>query len=409
MRFARTGQLLRIAIRNVRRSHLHTVLAVTAALTGTGGLTVCIGYAAAGREKILYQFQQMGTNLIIVTPAQSRAVGGRARTGTIVTTLRETDFRALMSGVPDISEASPTASTVLRVRAGDLTKNTPVIGCAPEYFAIRHWRVRMGTLFEKEDGKRAARVAVLGATAARDLFGQEDPTGRRLVIGSVPFTIAGVLAERGQGLDAANEDSQIYVPLETAMHRLINVDYFTSILLQVDKLSAMDSTASMVAEVLSQRHRVASQSEADFQVQNQKALLDTQLAAFARLTFFLRWIAACTLTVASLGIFGVAWIGVGQRIKEIGTRRAMGATAIDILTQFFAEGITGPIIGCGVGMVAAWFTLRTIDSRVGQPFIFSGKEVVEAAALSLALYAASTLLCCARAIRVEPSVALRAE
>jgi putative ABC transport system permease protein len=221
--------------------------------------------------------------------------------------------------------------------------------------------------------------------------------------------VSGVLAERGQGLDAANEDAQVYVPLKAAMHRLMNVDYFGAIVVQIASWQEMNRAAASIAAILERRHRFESFSGPDFRVQNQKALLDAQLATFGRLTFFLRWIAASTLSVASLGIFAVAWIGVGQRVREIGTKRALGATVWDVLGEFFAEGIAGPVIGCSAGILAAWFVLRTIDLRMDQPFLFSPSIVAGTAGVSLMLYAFSTLLCCMRAARVHPSVALRSE
>jgi putative ABC transport system permease protein len=279
----------------------------------------------------------------------------------------------------------------------------------PAWFVIRNWSTRTGSLFTAEDDQGARRVGLLGATAARDLFGEADPTGLRISINRVPFTVSGVLTERGQGLDAADEDSQIYVPLQTAMLRLMNLDHFQSILLQVDSWRSMEDVAQQVSALLSQRHRYFSFSGPDFQVQNQKALIETQLAAFARLTFLLRWIAACTLSVASLGIFGVAWIGVGNRTREIGTCRAIGATAPDVLLQMFAEAILGPTLGCGAGVCLAWITLRFIDQREGQPFLFSRQAAAEVVFISVVLYSLAALGCSLRAIRIGPAVALRAE
>lgn len=158
----------------------------------------------------------MGTHIIIVTPAESRAVGGRARTGTLVTTLRGPDYHALVEQVPEIVASSPTISTVLRVRAGDLTKNTTIVGCGSAYFAVRDWSTQSGDLFDAADDRSHRPVALLGATLARDLFGESDPIGRRINIGREPFEVSGVLRERGQGLDAANEDVEVYVPLATA-------------------------------------------------------------------------------------------------------------------------------------------------------------------------------------------------
>jgi putative ABC transport system permease protein len=409
MNLVRAAQLVRISLRNFRRSHLQAALAIAAAIGGTGGVIVCTGYAASGRQKVFDQFRRMGTNTIVVTPQQSRSVGGRARTGSIVITLRDADYRAILRGVPNLAASSPMVATTMRIRAGDLTKSTTIIGCMPAWFVIRNWSPRTGSLFTAEDERSARRVVLLGATAARDLFGEADPTGRRISINRVPFTVGGVLTERGQGLDAADEDSQIYVPLETAMLRLMSIEYFQSILLQVDSWRSMDAVTQQVSALLSRRHRSFSFSGPDFQVQNQKALIETQLAAFGRLTFLLRWIAACTLSVASLGIFGVAWIGIGHRTREIGTCRAMGATAPDVLLQMFAEAILGPTIGCGAGVCLAWITLRFIDQRASQPFLFSRQAAAEVVFISVFLYSLAALGCSLRAVRIGPAVALRSE
>ena len=234
MQMRRVQQIIEISARNFWRFRLQAVLITLATMTGTAGVLVSTGYAAGGRQKILDQFARLGTNVIIVTPQQSRAVGDRARTGSSVTTLNPPDYKAIRQSVGGISSASPTVVSVLRIRAGDLTKNATVVGCMPEYFAIKHWLPLLGEVFDERADRQQARVTVLGATAARDLFGDIDPTGSRITINRVPFTVAAVMSERGQGLDASNEDDQVYVPLDTAMHRLLNVDYFNAILLQID-------------------------------------------------------------------------------------------------------------------------------------------------------------------------------
>ena len=405
----RLTQLLRVGLRNFRRSRLQAALATLSALSGTGGIVVCSGYGAAGRAKIFDQFRSMGTNLVLVTPRQSRAVGGRARTGAIATTLREGDYKAILRAVPEIAASSPTVATTLRMRAGDLTKSTTVVGCLPDFFVIRRWGADKGALFSAVDDATEQRVALLGTTTARDLFGTGDPVGRRIILGSGPFIVSGVLAERGQGVDAANEDTQVYVPLKTAMRRLLNQDYFASILVEINSWEAMDAGAGEIAGVLAGRHRFFLFGGPDFEVQNQKSLIETQLAAFARLTFYLRWIAVSMLAVASLGIFGVAWIAVGNRRREIGTCRAIGATAADVLAQYAAEGIAGPALGCAAGIAAAWPTLRIIDARIGQPFLFSPALAGYAALVSIALYTSATLATCWRTTRIRPSTALRSE
>jgi len=409
VRILRFQQVLTVASSNFWRYRLQAVLLIVASVTGTAGVIVSTGYAAGGRQKILDQFAQLGTNVIIVTPQQSRAVGGRARTGSVVTTLNESDYKAIVQSVAGIASSSPTVSSTLRIRAGDLTKNTTIVGCNSEYFAIKHWAIALGFSFDESALRPQPRTALLGATAARDLFGEVDPTGSRITINRVPFTVEGVLAERGQGLDSSNEDDQVYVPLDTAMHRLMKIDYFNSIMFTLENRSSMDSAADQIHQLVGRRHHHGASFEDDFLVQNRKSLIDTQLSAFSRLTFLVRWIAVSALVVSSLGVFAVTWIGIRNRTREVGTCRAIGATRKDILVQFFAEGSLGALVGGSAGVAFAYAALRFIDGRVQQPFLFSATDAFLEAFTSIALYSAFTLTSSLRAIRIQPLVALRTE
>jgi putative ABC transport system permease protein len=409
MPILRLIQLLQLAARNFRRFRLQAVLITIAAMTGTSGVILSTGYAAGGRQKILNQFAQLETNVIVITPQQSKAVGGRARTGALVTTLNAGDLKAIRQSVEAISSTSPTVASVLRLRAGDLTKKTTVIGCDPDYFPIKHWRAVMGYEFDERASRQQARVALLGWTAARDLFGSSDPTGSHITINQVPFTVAGVLAERGQGLDASNEDDEVYVPLDTAMHRLMNITYFNSILIDISDLSHIDGAAAQINELLLLRHRRTTPDRDDFLVQNRKSLIDTELAAFARLTFLVQWIAASAFAVSSLGLFALTWIGIKNRTREIGTRRAIGAARSDILIQFFVEGTLGALIGGAAGVVAGSFALRALDARLSQPFVFSTAGSLVGVTVSILIYSTFTFSSSLRAVRIPPLVALRAE
>jgi putative ABC transport system permease protein len=405
----RLCQLLRLSARNFWRFRLQAVLVTLAAMTGTSGVIISAGYAAGGRKKILDQFSRLGTNIIVVTPQQSRSVGGRARTGSLITTLNARDLKAIRQSVAGIYSSSATVGTVYRIRAGDLTKKTTVVGCDPDYFTIKNWPIARGNLFDEKAARQQTRVALLGATAARDLFGSSDPTGTHITINLVPFTVAGVLAERGQGLDASNEDDQVYVPIDTAMHRLMNIDYFNAILFDIDDWSRIESSAAEIHQLLDSRHRQTPSGEDDFLVQNRKSLLDTQLSAFARLTFLVRWIAASALVVSSLGVFAVTWISIRNRTREVGTRRAIGATRTDILLQFFAEGTFGALMGGATGILAGNIALRTIDARLSQPLVFSATAAFGEVLASVMLYSTFTFISSLRAIRIRPLVALRAE
>jgi len=193
------------------------------------------------------------------------------------------------------------------------------------------------------------------------------------------------------------------------MHRLMNIDYFNAILFDIADWSRMDSSAAEINQLLATRHRHATSAQDDFLVQNRKSLIDTQLAAFARLAFLVRWIAASALFVSSLGVFAVTWIGIRNRTREIGTRRAIGAARSDILLQFFAEGTLGALIGGVSGIVLGNLALRVIDARLNQPFLFSTRASLVEVLASMLLYSTFTFISSLRAVRIQPLVALRAE
>lgn len=396
------------SLRSIWRFPLRSGLLLLSAMLGVAGVTSAINYAAEGRLKALNQIRRMGTNILVVTPQQSRAVGGRARTGAIVTTLIEQDYAAIQRELPDIAQSSATTTGSFLVKAGDLSKNScPVIGVEPNYFSIRNWIAADGFIFGSADARRSSRVVLLGWTVARDLFGDASPVGRRVLINRVPFEVTGVLAERGQSLDAGNEDNQVYVPLTTAMHRLMNVSYYSSLIFEIATWDRMDEDAQAIREILIRRHHVLTNLPADFQIQNQKSLIDTETLTAERLAFLVRWVGLSGLFVSGLGILAITWIAVRERTGEIGTRRALGATASDILFQFLFEAAIVSLIGCLVGLAAGWEGSRLIAQRAGLPFDFDWSAARFVILLSAGLNLAFALFPSGKAALLHPVGALK--
>jgi putative ABC transport system permease protein len=377
------------------------------AALGVSGVVCSVNYGASGTKQILDQIRRLGTNVLIITPAQSRVVAGRARTGSAVTTLVERDYRAVKMEMLSRTRSSAFVTQSFWNKAGDFSKNGVVVGCEPEYFAIKDWPVVSGDLFGSAQERTASRVAVLGYTVAADLFGASSPIGQPMMINRVPFTVIGVLSERGQGLDVSNEDSQIYVPLTTAMRRLMSVDHYAGIVLEIDSMDSMDAAANESRSLLHQLHRIQLNRADDFQIQNQKSLLDTQMAAARRLGFFLRWIAASALAVSGLGIVSITWIAMKERTREIGTRRALGATARDIFLEVTCETLTLALGGGVLGMALSWPASRLISGAVGLPFVFDKKSAVLAFAASAALNLAFSIFPSQKAASISPMEALR--
>jgi putative ABC transport system permease protein len=397
------------AWRLTARYPLRTGLLVVAAALGVAGVVCSADYVEGGTAQLLDQIRRLGTNVLIVTPAESRAIAGRARTGTPVTTLDERDYTALKTTIRGVGRSSAVVTRQFRIKAGDLSKTTTVVACEPDYFAIRSWSVADGAVWTAVQERQSARVALLGRTAALDLFGRADAVGRRITINRVPFQVVGVLTERGQGLDVGNEDTQVYVPLTAAMRRLANVTFYSAVVVEIASMDRMDPAADELRALLHLRHHIQPSRPDDFQVQNQKTIIDTQMAAASRLRALLRWIAAGALLVSGLGIAAINWIAVKARTRELGTRRALGATAADIFLQTQYEATAVALAGGAAGLAAAWPLSREIGRAAGLPFVFDAPRAVLAFAIAVALNLACALWPARAAASISPMEALQSE
>jgi len=406
---ARRLQIVRRSLRLLCRYRLRSALLISSAALGVIGVVCSVNYGASGTRQLLDQIRRLGTNVLIITPAQSRTIAGRARTGSPVTTLVERDRMTLEREVLTRKRSSALVNSSFWIKAGDLSKNAAAVGCEPDYFAIKNWPIASGELFDGTQERTIARVAVLGHTVANDLFGKASPLDSRILINRVPFTVIGVLTERGQGLDVRNEDNQVYVPLTAAMHRLMNVDNYAAIVVELDSLSVMDAAAEQVRSILHQLHHVSPTQRDDFQIQSQKALLDTQTASTNRLGFFLRWIGASALSVSGLGVLGITWIAVRERTREIGTRRALGATEIDVFLQIAVESATVALTGGLLGLVLSWPISRIISDSAGLVFVFDGRTAALAFAAAVILNLFFSLWPSRKAAHLDPIEALRHE
>ena len=397
------------SLRLILRYPLRSVLLVLSAALGVSGVVCSMNYGASGTDKVLEQIRRLGTNVLIITPAQSRSVAGRARTGAAVTTLVKRDYVAIKRNVLTRRRSSALATQSFWTKTSDISKNAVIVGCEPDYFVAKDWTVVAGQLFDATHERTAARVAVLGHTVAVDLFGGSSAAGHQMMINRVPFTVIGVLRERGQGLDVSNEDNQIYVPLRTAMRRLMNVDHYAGILVEVDSFQSIDQAANQIRSLLHQAHHIPPNQPEDFQVQNQKTLLDTQMAAAERLGSFLRWIGASALVVSGLGIVAITWIAVRERTREIGTRRALGATSADIFLQMQCENGSLALLGGLLGIGLSWLISRLVSAWVGLPFVFDEKNALLTFGVAATLNLGFSLLSSRKAASISPMEALRYE
>ena len=378
--------VFRESIRTLVRYPLRSALIVLSTLLGSGGVVACTDYAAGGRQKITEQLGRLGTNILIVTPRQSRSLGGRARTRDLVTTLNEADYNSIRRELPAFRNSSAFLARSFLVKAGTLVKKSCVVmGVEPDYIQIKRWPVQEGDFFVTADLRKMTRVAVLGSKVAQDLFEDASPIGERILINRVPFRVIGVMSERGQGLDSANEDDQIYVPLQIEMRRLAAVDYYSGILLGVDKWEDMDRAAHEISKLLHVRHSSVAKVQDDFQVQNQKQLVETQLMASNQLMFYVRCITVGALAISGLGVLAISWMGVKERTREIGTLRALGAARWHVFLRISSEAATLSLVGSVIGSAVGLLSASILAKWANQDLVFDKGTALMATLLCVTL------------------------
>jgi putative ABC transport system permease protein len=391
---------LRLALRQLWRFPWRSGL-----MLGCGGMSAALvmaalNYTAAGRAQFLAQLDAWGANTLIITPALSRSVGGRARTGAPVTTLRTADLAALRAAAPAISAAAEMATGAFLAKAGDLAKNNAsIVGVSAGYFDLRQWLPAAGRDFTPAEAREAARLALLGAGVARDLFPGGAPTGRRIFINRVPFIVVGVLAARGQRLDATNQDDQIYVPLLTLRHRLLQRDYDSALFLTVSSSTLMSAVAEQATLLLRRRHHLAPAQPDDFQIQDQQTLLATRAAAARRLQQLVRTAGAGGLLAAGLALLALHLLALGARRRELAIRRALGATTAALLAQLAAE---AGLLAVGIAALAAaagWAFTRVAENWARLPPRFDLATATEVCLAAIVLDMLCALLPARRAAR----------
>jgi len=387
---------------------LRTLLSVTGVVVGVGVVVVMVAAGRGAERALLDRIRAMGTNLILVSAGQTRIVAGRARQTATVTTLMLEDGDAISARCASVVRVAPVQSKKLTIRFEDTTVNTTVLGTTPEGLSIRNIEVASGRSFYDAEERALARVAVVGPTVERELFAGVDPVGARVRIGRVPFEVIGVTAPRGLDLAGVDQDDMIFIPLRTAMRRVLNVPHVQSLYVQARSTERMRPAEEEVRMVLRERHRLGDKPD-DFTIHNQLTLLEAERETSRSLTLLIGSVAAISLFVGGVGILAVMLIAVRERTTEIGLRRALGARRSDIRLQFMVESVlvagVGGLLGTALGALVA----RLLVAASHWQMEISWPVTVLALVFSCGLGVVFGLYPAVRAAELEPIAALRAE
>jgi putative ABC transport system permease protein len=352
---------LRSALRALAANTLRSILTMLGIIIGVGAVITMIAVGRGATERVQEQMKTLGSNVMLVLPGSLSAAGVRqgAQTRSRFT---EEDAEAIGKEVADVQASAPSSRATAQAVAQNANWNTGIFGTTNDYLEVRDWPLEAGRLFEGAEVSGSAKVALIGQTVSRELFGEADPVDQVIRIKGVPFTIVGVLGRKGQNSMGQDQDDVIVIPVTTLRNRIWNsggnVKRVSTIHVKVREGADMKAVEDNVRELLRQRLKVPAGGDDTFNIRNLSEILAAQEESSRVMTLLLAAVAGISLLIGGIGIMNIMLVSVTERTREIGLRMAVGARGRDILAQFLIEAMTlsviGGCIGVALGAAATW-------------------------------------------------------
>jgi putative ABC transport system permease protein len=341
-------ETVRVALQAIRANKLRSLLTALGIIIGVGAVITMIALGTGARKAVEARIQALGPTLLTIFPGQS-FMGGVASLNRVSLTVD--DDTALAQSARYLAAVVPELSRSLQIQRGNQNLNANVVGTTSNYVAVRSYAVTAGRMFTTGEDEARRRYAVLGS-AVPDMFNANGAAmiGQEIQIRGIPFEIIGILSEKGsQGFN--NPDEQILIPLQTARFRVMGTDRLRSITAKVDDAQNMNLAMIEIERVLRRQHKIRPGGDNDFQIRNQTDVLSTFQQTTQTFGFLLAGIAAVSLLVGGIGIMNIMLVSVTERTREIGVRKALGATRGNILMQFLVEALVLCLVGGTVGVL----------------------------------------------------------
>lgn len=398
-----------IAFSALRAHKVRGFLASVGIMIGIASVIIMVAIGKGSQKEVLALISQMGENLITVTAGEMKFRGGALQLQGNVNNITPRDAFVIGAEINEIKRIIPYEYAQLNVKYGNSTTSIRVAGSTPEFFPGRKFEVERGTAFDERDLKQSSRVAIIGKTTVVNVFGEEDPMGQTIRIKTIPFKVVGVLKTKGVDTDGADQDDVILVPLTTLMRRILNQTYIRTIYFEAVSKQSTTKAVVKLRTILRERHKLREGQDDDFIIQNQVDLEQAKLETSRMFTDLIVGVASISLVVGGIGILAVMLISVKERTREIGMRRAVGATKMDIIQQFIVEslliGVLGGVIGVSIGVGI------TLGLSMWGPWtlVLDYRAVVVATGVCFMIGIVSGIFPAIKASRLDPMEALRVE
>ena len=361
--------LLSISYKALLRNKTRSFLSMLGIVIGIAAVIAVVDLGEGLKQNTTNQLSDMGTNLIMVMRANQRRGGVSMGSGN-VQSLKVKDCELIAKNAKNVTMVSPVVNSGGQIVNGSKNWSGTAYGGSPEYLEIKKYEIATGVNFTDEDVKTYAKVGLIGQTIVENLFDEgEDPIGKSIRIGNMPFKVIGTLKEKGQNGMGMDQDDIVIMPYSTVQKRMLGVDYIQQIVCSAASESVADAAVTEIEDILRESHKIAVGAEDDFEVRTQQEMLEMMTSLTGTITTVLVAIALISLMVGVIGIMNIMYVTVTERTKEIGLRMSIGARNALILLQFLCESMILSLIGGVFGMLLGVLLSYAVATFMSLPFV----------------------------------------
>lgn len=386
---------------------MRSILTMLGIIIGVAAVIALVSIGNGVKQDIQNSISSLGSNLLMVMPGAPRTPGVRPSAGSMKS-LKVSDYEAI-SKLDGVKAASPMTNGSYVVIYQNKNWTTSVSGVSYNYLDVNNWSMKSGRFLSEKNVQNRERVAVVGKTVVKNLFGDEDPVGAEIRVKNIPFRIIGVLNSKGSGAMGNDQDDMVIIPYTTAMERVEGVDYLRMIYVVGKDENGIDRLQSDIENLLRVRHGIKDTNLDDFNIQNMNSIMETMEETTGTLTLFLGAVAAISLVVGGIGIMNIMLVSVTERTREIGVRKALGATYSVIVTQFLIEAVVISLMGGIIGIILGIGSSKLIGMASGMSTVISVSTIVMSFAFSMAIGLIFGIYPARKAAKLNPIDALHYE